>query len=165
MDRLQRSLFKANMESNSIIDQVTAQLHSLIEGSTLFLVELKIKPTNNIKIFLDSDTGVTIDAVSKINRSLYRQIEESGLFPEGDFSLEVSSPGVDEPLKFLRQYHKNIGRNVEVTLNEGPAVEGTLKAASETEITIEETIGKKKEKKETVIPFSNIKKTVVQISF
>jgi ribosome maturation factor RimP len=150
---------------NSIINQITEKLESLIEGSTLFLVELKVKPTNNIKIFLDGDSGVTIEAVSKINRALYKYMEETELFPNGDFSLEVSSAGVDEPLKFLRQYKKNIGRKVEITLNEGEPVEGTLKEATEAEITIEEVIGKKKEIKETVIPFNNIKKTVVQISF
>ncbi len=151
---------------NSIIQQVTEKLEALIEGSALFLVDLKIKPTNNIKIFLDGDNGVTIDAVSKINRSLYKQLEESSMFPDGDFSLEVSSAGIDEPLKFLRQYKKNVGRKVEVTLlEEGKVLEGVLKAVAEEEITIEETIGKKKEKKDTVIPLNSIKKTVVQISF
>jgi ribosome maturation factor RimP len=151
---------------NSIINQVTAKLESLIEGSTLFLVDIKIKPTNNFKIFLDGDSGVTIEAVSKLNRALYKYMEESELFPDGDFSLEVSSPGVDEPLKFLRQYKKNLGRKVEITLNEGEQpVEGKLIEATEEEVTIEEVIGKKKETKQTVIPFSNIKKTVVQISF
>ncbi|WP_118949799.1 ribosome maturation factor RimP [Taibaiella helva] len=150
---------------NSIIGQITEKLEALIEGSSLFLVDLKIKPTNNIKIYLDGDTGVTIDAVSKINRSLYKQLEESGMFPDGDFSLEVSSAGVDEPLKFLRQYTKNLGRKVEITLNDGAVKEGVLKAATEGEVTIDEPVGKKKETKETVIPFDNIKKTVVQISF
>lgn len=150
---------------NSIIGQITEKLEALIEGSSLFLVDLKIKPTNNIKIYLDGDTGVTIDAVSKLNRSLYKQLEESEMFPDGDFSLEVSSAGVDEPLKFLRQYTKNLGRKVEITLNDGAVKEGVLKAATETEVTIDEPAGKKKETKETVIPFDNIKKTVVQISF
>ncbi|KAA5533450.1 ribosome maturation factor [Taibaiella lutea] len=149
---------------NSIVKQLTEKTEALIADSALFLVELTVSPANNIKIFIDGDAGVTIEAVSKINRALYRQLEEEE-FLNGDFSLEVSSPGVDEPLKFLRQYNKNIGRKVEVTLNEGEPVEGKLMAATETEITIEETIGKKKEIKETVIPFSNIKKTVVQISF
>ena len=153
------------MENSTIIQQITGKLEALIEGSALFLVDMKIKPTNNIKIFLDGDTGVTIDAVSKINRALYKQLEEEEMFPDGDFSLEVSSAGVDEPLKFLRQYIKNMGRKVEITLNDGAVVEGVLKEAKEEEILIEETIGKKKEKKDTVIPFENIKKTVVQISF
>ena len=151
---------------NTIIDQLTAKVEALIEGSSLFLVEIKIKPTNNIKIFLDGDTGVTIEAVSKLNRALYRQLEEEETFPNGDFSLEVSSPGIDEPLKFLRQYKKNLGRNVEITLNDVETpIEGLLKEVTEEAVTIEETIGKKKEKKETVVPFTHIKKTVVQISF
>jgi ribosome maturation factor RimP len=150
---------------NSILNQVTAKLESLIEGSTLFLVDIKVKPTNNFKIYLDGDNGVTIEAVSKINRALYKYMEESELFPDGDFSLEVSSPGVDEPLKFLRQYKKNLGRKVEITLNEGEPVEGKLIEATEEEVTIEQVTGKKKEVTTTVIPFNNIKKTVVQISF
>lgn len=150
---------------NSIIKQITDRLEALIDGSSLFLVDMKIKPTNNIKIYLDGDTGVTIDAVSKINRSLYKQLEESEMFPDGDFSLEVSSAGIDEPLKFFRQYVKNIGRKVEVTLQDDQVRNGVLTAATETEITLEETVGKKKEVTSTAIPFSDIKKTVVQISF
>lgn len=151
---------------NSIINRITEKIEELIEGSTLFLVEIKIKPTNNIKIFLDGDNGVTIEAVSKLNRALYKHIEETEMFPDGDFSLEVSSPGVDEPLKFLRQYKKNLGRKVAITLNDTEIpIEGVLKEVEDNEIIIEETIGKKKEKKETIVPFNNIKKTVVQISF
>src|SRR5690606_9693859 len=114
-------------------------------------------------VFLDGDTGITIDAVSKINRALYAQIEESAVFPDGDFSLEVSSPGVDEPLKFFRQYKKNLGRKVEVTLKDESKVTGVLKGANEGEIIVEEVIGKKKEVQERVIPFENIVKTIVQI--
>jgi ribosome maturation factor RimP len=149
----------------SIIQFVKEKVEDLIQDSALFLVDIKIKPTNNIKVFLDGDAGVTIDAVSKVNRALYAQIEEAGLFPDGDFSLEVSSPGVDEPLKFFRQYKKNLGRKVEITLHDQTVLTGTLKEASEAVVTIEEVLGKKKETKETVIPFENISKTVVQISF
>ena len=85
----------------------------------VFLVELKVSPGNNLKVFLDADKGVTIDTCISINRALYKKIEEDDLFPNGDFSLEVSSPGVDEPLKLHRQYKKNIGRNVEVVMNDG----------------------------------------------
>lgn len=150
---------------HSIIKQITDRLEALIEGSSLFLVDMKIKPTNNIKIYLDGDTGVTIDAVSKINRTLYKQLEESEMFPDGDFSLEVSSAGIDEPLKFFRQYVKNIGRKVEVTLQDDQVRTGVLAAATEAEITLEETVGRKKEVTSSAIPFSDIKKTVVQISF
>jgi len=52
--------------------------------------------------------------VFSFNKQLYKLIEEEGYYPEGDFSLELSSPGIDEPLKLHRQYVKNKGRNIEV---------------------------------------------------
>ena len=111
-----------------------------------FLVEVKIRPTNNIKVFLDGDTGISIERCVAYNRQLYKMLESSGLFPADDFSLELSSPGLDEPLKLLRQYHKNIGRKVEVLQKDGVKTEGVLTAVSETGITVEETRGKNKKK-------------------
>src|SRR5689334_2746025 len=75
-----------------------------------FLLEVKIRPGNNIKVLVDGDHGISIDKLAQYNRRLYRQIEESALFPNNDFSLEISSPGLEEPLKLRRQYLKNIGR-------------------------------------------------------
>src|SRR5688572_25837374 len=91
----------------------------LADDPQYFLVEVKIHPTNNIKVFLDGDKGISIERCVVYNRQLYKMIEAAGLYPEGDFSLELSSPGLDEPLKLLRQYKKNIGRMVEVTLKDG----------------------------------------------
>ena len=133
----------------------------------IFFVDMKVKPTNNIKIFLDADSGLGIEKCIKINRRLYRQVEEMGFYPEGDFSLEVSSPGIDEPLKMLRQYVKNIGRTVEVTLNDDTTKEGVLLEANEEGIVIEFTEGKNKKAVNTklLVLFTDIKQTVVQIKF
>ena len=133
----------------------------------IFFVDMKVKPTNNIKIFLDADSGLGIEKCIKINRRLYKQVEEMGFYPEGDFSLEVSSPGIDEPLKMLRQYVKNIGRNVEVTMNDDTIKEGILLEVTEEEIVIEHTEGKNKKAVTIQIPvsFADIKQTVVQIKF
>ena len=133
----------------------------------IFFVDMKVKPTNNIKIFLDADSGLGIEKCIKINRRLYRQVEEMGFYPEGDFSLEVSSPGIDEPLKMLRQYVKNIGRTVEVTLNDETIKEGVLLEANEEGIIIEFSEGKNKKAVNTKLPvlFTDIKQTVVQIKF
>jgi ribosome maturation factor RimP len=81
--------------------------------------------------------------------------------------LEVSSPGIDEPLKLSRQYHKNIGRNVEVTLNDGLKKEGLLMAVTEESIEIAFTEGKGKKAVDHLlnIPFSTIKQTKVLIKF
>lgn len=156
------------MNNETIISTVTQKLEAIIQDNpTVFLVDIKIKPTNNIKVFVDGDNGVGIDRLVSYNRQLYKQLEEMAIFPEGDFSLEVSSPGLSEPLKLHRQYVKNIDRFVEVVLLDGTQVEGKLLTVTETEITLEEEKGKGK-KKETVqhiIAFSNIKTTKIQIKF
>jgi ribosome maturation factor RimP len=139
---------------------------ALISGDPdVFLVEIRIKPTNNIKVFLDGDQGVSIEKLVQYNRRLYKQLEEEN--PNGDFSLEVSSPGLDEPLKLIRQYKKNIGRFVEVLDNEGMKLEGKMTEVSDTGIVLEETKGKGK-KMETVqhtVSFDQIKTTKIQIKF
>ena len=107
-----------------------------------FLVDLRIKPTNNIKVFLDGDSGITIEKCVQVNRKLYKKLEEAALFPDGDFSLEVSSAGLDEPLKSFRQYKKNIGRPVEVQLLDGTQKEGVLTGVTEEGIVLEVATGK-----------------------
>jgi ribosome maturation factor RimP len=132
-----------------------------------FLVEVRIKPVNNIKVFIDGDQGVSIEKLVQYNRRLYRQLEEEQYFPNGDFSLELSSPGLDEPLKMHRQYIQNIGRFVEVTEQAGGKIEGKLLSVTETGIELETETGKgkKKETVKQVIPLENVKTTKIQIKF
>ncbi|MDE3250832.1 MAG: ribosome maturation factor, partial [Bacteroidota bacterium] len=113
------------MTGDTQIKKIGEMMQELLaDNPECFLVEVRIKPTNNIKIALDADNGLSIEKCVAYNRRLYKQIEEAGLYPDGDFSLEVSSPGLDEPLKMHRQYVKNTGRPVEVTRNDGEKVEG-----------------------------------------
>ena len=133
----------------------------------IFLVSIKVKPTNNYKIYLDADGGLGIEKCIKINRALYKIMEEMGMYPDGDFSLEVSSPGVGEPLQLLRQYKKNIGRNIELLLNNEEIIEGKLIAATDDIITIQ--VVKGKGKKTTIEDIdtncTDIKQAKVQIKF
>lgn len=139
----------------------------IAEDPTYFLVEVKIKPTNNVKVFLDGDSGISIQKVASYNRALYKLLEESNLFPDGDFSLEVSSPGLEEPLKLQRQFRKNIGRDVEVLTKEGQKIEGKMVKADEEALTLEEERGKQKKKEiiQHVVPLNTIKSTKIQIKF
>lgn len=146
------------------LDKIVLLAEPLLEGTDMFIVNIKNKPTNNIKLFIDADGGMPISKCAEVNRKLYRLIEEEGIFPDGDFSLEVSSPGVDEPLLFERQYKKNIGRKVLITMNDGSEQLGKLTEANATELVLEVQMGKKKETSIVNIPLTNIKKTVVQIS-
>lgn len=156
------------MANETVIAQIEGLINNLLASEPGdFLVSIKIKPTNNIKIFIDSDGGMSIEKCVKYNRRLYAQIEEKAIFPDGNFSLEISSPGVDEPLKMHRQYVKNKGRNVLITFNDAGEKEGKLVEVTETDIIIEQKTGKgkKAETHQFVIPFNNIKSTTVQIQF
>ena len=132
-----------------------------------FCVKVRIKPTNNLKIYIDGDNGISIEACVAFNRKIYKLIEEKNWYPAGEFSLEVSSPGIDEPLVFLRQYAKNKGRFVEIVFLDGEKKEGKLLETTQQDIIIELTEGKGKNAKQVqeIIPFSNIKTTTVQIKF
>ena len=153
------------LTSIQAIEDLVGQI--LSESEDVFLVSVRIKPTNNIKVFLDADTGLSIDKCVKVNRQMYRTIEENAWYPDGNFSLEVSSAGVEEPLKMLRQYKKNIGRNVELILNDDSVIEGKLLEANENLVQLEFIEGKNKKAVTVVkdIPFDQIKQTTVLIAF
>ena len=163
-----RSLLLFYMANETIIAEVEGMLNDLLAAQPEdFLVSIKVRPINNIKIFIDSDLGMSIEKCVRYNRKLYALIEEKAMFPEGNFSLEISSPGVDEPLKTHRQFVKNIGRKVLIVFNDDTEKEGKLLEVTETDLLLEQTTGKgkKAETKQFLIPFDNIKKTIVQVEF
>lgn len=153
-----------NIESQN---KITGFVNTQLEGTDVFIVEVRILAGNNVQVFLDADSGVTIDKCIKVNRALYNYLEETGLFPNNDFGLEVSSPGVDEPLKLHRQYTKNIGRNIEITMTDNIKREGKLVSVEQDNLTLNETIGKGKQKKTTTetILFNQIKHAIVLVTF
>jgi ribosome maturation factor RimP len=151
-------------KQKAIEDFVNEQL---VGSEDVFLVEIKVLPGNNIKVYLDADNGITIEKCIKVNRALYNQIEESELFPNEDFSLEVSSPGIEEPLRLHRQYKKNIGRTVEVTMSDETKKEGKLLIVNDEEIIIEEKTGQGKKAviQKTNILFNQVKHAKVLVTF
>jgi ribosome maturation factor RimP len=147
------------------LEKIRSLLEPILGGTDMFVVNIKIKPINNIKIFIDADNGLPISKSAEVNRKLYKLIEAEQMFSDGDFSLEVSSPGVDEPLVSDRQYIKNIGRTILVTPVEGDEVMGVLKDVKDDVLMVDVKQGKKKEIVQVEIPKSTIKKIVVQIIF
>ncbi len=132
-----------------------------------FLVEVSVQAGPSVKVLVDGKEGISIGQLTNFSRVLYKWAEENGVFPNNDFSLEVSSPGLDEPLKLHQQYVKNIGREVEVVLKNGIKVEGNLVNVDELEIVVEEKKGKGKKMKVELqsLLFTDIKTTKVQIKF
>ncbi len=135
-----------------------------------YLVEIKQHKDDKLEIFIDCDSGVNFEKCRKVSRFLESYIEEYELL-DRNYTIDVSSPGIDRPLKLLRQYKKNIGRKLEVSLIEQKAKTGKLLEVEEDFIILEEKIkpktkGKKKvELHQTKISFSDIKKTVVKITW
>lgn len=148
-------------------DQIKHLVEEKLVGTPNYLVEVVIKPVNKIAVFLDSDDKISITDCISVSRhiegSLNRDVE--------DFSLDVSSAGMERPLKLLRQYTKRIGRNVEVLTFEGIKIDGVLKDANDQGITVEYLVKEKvngtNKKVVTIktLTFNQIKETKVKISF
>ena len=133
----------------------------------LFLVEVKMLPNQKLIIHVDGDEGISIQDCAAISRHVGFHLEEENTI-EKAYNLEVSSPGVGEPLKLKRQYQKNVGRDLSVKLAGGEIKEGELLAVDEKSITIAAKVkekGKKAQLVETSIDFDNIIETKVLISF
>lgn len=135
----------------------------------MFLVDVSVNSANVIHVEVDSFTGLTIDQCVAISRHIEGNLDRE----TEDFELQVSSPGADQPFKVKEQYRKNQGREVEVTLTSGVEFKGLLVDSGEEEMILETSAKVKvegKNKKELVterkaIPYSEIKKTRVIISF
>ena len=158
----------------TIKEHLEVLLNPMLDEDNIFLVDIIIKPSKvsqKITILLDSDEGITIQECTSISRRLAKQLEELEVFSEA-YTLEVSSPGLDQPLILLRQYLKNLGRTLKVTLKTGETVSGVLTEADEETVTLQLPEPKKKSK----IPVDelslvkkisriDISKAVIEISF
>jgi ribosome maturation factor RimP len=143
-------------------------LEAIGNRDDLFLVDFKISGhsgAQKIVVLLDGDNGIKIDDCAEISRKIGSTFEEEDLF-KGKYTLEVSSPGLDHPLSFRRQYVKNIGRQLKVKAG-GALLKGELLLVNENSIIIKADSKNKKndEFNEVEIPFNEIEKANVLVSF
>jgi len=138
------------------------------ENNSLFLISLDVNSANHIKIVLDGDEGVSVNDCILVSRGIEHNLDRE----EEDFSLEVTSAGVSEPLTMPRQFKKNIGRRLKVK-TENDKFEADLISADEKEIKLSwkarepKPVGKGKVtvQKEAVLPYSEIVEAKVKITF
>lgn len=136
-------------------------INEKLADSDKFLVSVKVKPGNCISVYIDGDKGVTIDDCASVSKFI-----ESNLNREAeDFELEVSSAGISHPLVLVRQYIKNIGREIKVKYKTGIVITGMLQSVENDFIVIAETANPKKSKEKSTEPlvhqvnYSDIKET------
>ena len=135
----------------------------------LFLIDLKFSAGDDITVILDGDNGVTVQDCLDASRAIEFNMDRE----EHDFSLQVMSAGLSEPLSIPRQYEKNIGREIEVLLNDSSKIEGELAKVDEEKITLVLRYRKPKEvgkgkvdvEEEKEISYSEIKKALVVLKF
>ena len=150
-------------------EKVTTLLEAaLSEKSHLFLIDLSISESNQIKVVIDGDPSVSVQDCIDVSRAIEHNLDRDA----EDFSLEVLSAGVSEPLTMVRQYQKNVGRKLKVK-TEQQTVEGQLTAATDQDVTLQwktrepKPVGKGKVtvQKEAVIPYNDIVEAKVMITF
>jgi len=139
------------------------------EYTDCFIIEI-MQNNSKLQIFIDSDSGISFTKCRKLSRYLEEYIDENNWLGE-KYTLEVSSPGIDRPLKFPRQYKKNIGRRIEVLTVEDEKISGTLIETNDEGVVLEFKVRIKEGKKKRTeivqksISFEQIKKAIIKFSF
>lgn len=156
------------MDLQDLTVEIKKLAESFLKDESHFVVDVITSFRSSPKkllVILDGDKGINIDDCAEVSRELSAALDSSNLI-EGAFLLEVSTPGLDQPLKTKRQYVKNVGRNVKVKLKD-KTVEGKLTAVRENGIEVVQQTGsgKKKEEQLVEIPLEEIDKTFVLVSF
>ena len=173
MRRLRKKAFFRSVTSNVIMDfraKVEQLVHEFLETrKDLYLVDLKISAGDDITVILDGDEGLSLQDCLDASRAVEFNLDRE----EHDFSLQVMSPGLSEPLKLPRQFKKNMGREIEVLLNSDEKIQGEVVAVDDEKVTLvlryrrPKLIGKGKEDvvENKEIPYADIKKALVVIKF
>lgn len=150
-----------NTELGRLIEQV---LKDETEDSCFLVEYLWHEKTEKLVVYLDAEAGVTLAQCQKINRALGRHLEETELLGT-NYALEVSSPGLERPLKMKRQYIKNVGRVLKVKTTAGDSWEGKLGEVDEEGILLVPESKKTSKSLPKQIAFADIEKTFVQARF
>ena len=141
---------------------------ALSDKADLFLIECSISADHHIRILLDGDQGVSLKTCIEISRYIEHNLDRE----TEDFSLEVASAGVGNPLQNKRQYIKNIGRKLRVERESESTLEGVLTEANETDFTLEwkqrepKPVGKGKQTviKKEILSYQEIKSAKVLVN-
>jgi ribosome maturation factor RimP len=153
-----------------IVEKIKELAQAQLKDPDHFVVDVvlsKHKPYK-VTVILDGDNGITIDDCSLLSRALSEDLDNMDLIKD-NYTLEVGTPGLDQPLKLKRQYAKNVGRSLKVHCKDKTIVPGLLKETDDEKIVLEIEVSskgsKKKEFTQSEILFSEIEKAIVMVSF
>ncbi|HSR17213.1 MAG TPA: hypothetical protein VLM39_03880 [Ignavibacteriaceae bacterium] len=130
-----------------------------------FLIDLIFRGNEKnkvIEVFIDGERNVSADSCAEISRDIISEIDKIPDFTS-HYRLEVSTPGVDRPLKLLKQFPKHLGRKFEISFRQNEQI--TKLNGKLLKIENDELIFLNEKKEEVPVNFSNIIKAKVLISF
>lgn len=148
-------------------NRVKQLVEEKIKDTDLFLVDVKVGGGNRISVSIDHKERLNVGDCAEVSRYVEHNLDRE----KEDFEITVSSPGLDQPLKVLKQFYKNTGRNVRVITKEGVLVRGKLIGADEQGIKLEKFAEKKKKQKGTNeneilnLNYTELKETKLEITF
>jgi ribosome maturation factor RimP len=145
---------------------IEKEIGSYFADKDLFLVDIKVLSNGKIEVFADGNANITIDECAQLSRHIHHYLEENGLLTD-NLSLDVSSPGMDEPLKVAQQFQKQLHKNVDVVLKNGLKITGELLTADENQVIVKEIIKIKKVEtaEEHTFSFDEIKSVKKHFNF
>jgi ribosome maturation factor RimP len=129
------------------IEELRAAAEACAARKGVHLIDLVVRGTRGravVEAFIDAEQGVTSDVCADVSREITEVIERSDWLT-GSYRLDVSSPGIERPLRFPWQYRKHIGRILTVTCRtaEGTAQKsGTLVSTDDACIVLDPGKGK-----------------------
>lgn len=117
------------MVEKDFIKEITERF---IHGTSMFLVDVVVRPGNIVVVEIDSDENIGIDDCISLSRKIESELDRD----QEDFELEVGSAGLTAPFKIPRQYKKNEGKEVEVLTKAGQKLTGILKLSNDRGFTL-----------------------------
>lgn len=144
------------------IEEMREAIDACASRASAHLIDLTLRGSRGrtiVEVFIDAEQGVTTGLCADVSREIAGVIDAAGWI-QGSYHLEVSSPGIDRPLKHLWQYRKHVGRPVTVTVRGPEGVvkkNGTLASVLESGIVLEPGKGRPAE----TIAFDAIVESVV----
>lgn len=149
-------------------EKIESIVNKWIGTSERFLVDIKSAPSK-VTVFIDKPSGIALDECSSLNKFITNELDPEGVWETHE--LEVSSPGMDQPLKVYQQYLRRIGREIRVVTTKGLEHKGLLKTADQNGFELQETTSRKENKKKILtevvhhFDYNQIKETKLILSF
>ena len=150
----------------TVQSSITELIAPAVTSAGFFLEEVQITNPGNHRIItciVDGTSPLNLDQVTEISRTISELLDEATFMGDTEFTLEVSSPGLDRPLTQERHWKKNLTRLIKVTHSDGTELIGRLKEYDDVKATLVENI--KGREKTHVIAFADMKRAVVEVEF